>query len=107
MDTKYKYDLSDEDAEFRDFQRFKEMFNTDFSHYISGTEFIVETSNHQWRNHSGSFEKKYKTGEDFLTDIIGQKSDFSLTVEFSTGICRVTLYSHDNPTGANFELYED
>lgn len=102
----YKYDQADSGAEFNDFQYFKEMFETDFTEYLDGSEFSVETADHGWRNQSGTFTKTYDTGEEFLMDILENHSEFSLEVEFEDGFCKVVLYSHDNPTGAIFKLRE-
>lgn len=107
MTIQYKYDPHDSTAEFSEFRLFKEMFNTDFNEYLSGNQFVVETSNHGWRNRSGTFDKEYNSGEDFLLDVLGDSSNASIAVLFEEEFCRVTLYSHDNPDGAVFKLRKE
>ena len=102
----YSYDSSD-GGDFRDYREFKEQFNRDWDTHFNTNKFCVETSNHGWQNNSGSFDKTYSSGEDFLQEITEGISDASFDVEFRDGVVFVTLYSHDNPTGAIFNAYAE
>lgn len=103
--SKISYDR-DSGTRYDDYRQFKSAFESEWSSKFSGSEFLVESQNMGWRNASGSGEETINGGGEFLQRLTDGIPDFSLEADFQNGVVFVTLYSHDNPTGASLEVYE-
>jgi hypothetical protein len=107
MTDKIAYDRRTGDYEqLVDYSEFERAFQNLWADYFSQpADFTVQTSNHGWKNNSGVFEKTYDDGQSALQEVLSGIHNFSLEAEFRDSVCFLTLYSHDNPDGANFEFY--
>lgn len=101
----FDFDERDEDAEYTDYREFEDHFDAAWDEEFDTNDFIVQTSGHGWQNKSGEFEKTYHNGHEAIDDIVEGLPQWSMEARIEDGACFITLYSHDNPTGAGFEIY--
>lgn len=97
---KLEYDSMEDDEYGYEYSRFEDSFNSLWSESFSGTQFHV--NDHRRRQ----YDTNYSSGGEFLREILDGIDSVRLDVSFDDGLCGVTVYSHDNPTGGTYEVVE-
>lgn len=106
MDVPYIFFDSDPDVEFDNYSDFEKQFNKDFSKYMSGKKFKIQSKQSEL---NGKITE-YNSGSEFLNDIVGdfiepEEYDVSISVrEFFDGSC--TVFVNRKGQNVDFRLIE-